>query len=190
MPYSVNTLDRYVDNTVRELRPLRVLDIGAGAGKMANIVRERSIADSFNCHITGYEIFRIWITKYNLKWLYHDIINENILEIFKKPEVRYDLAMFGDSLEHFRKSDGIDIIHFLVYRCAYIMIITPERYIQDVAKGNIFEAHLSSWSSKDFSEFETVTISGIHEEGFKLNFFLIRGFAPSIKEIKREDIEK
>ena len=46
------------------------------------------------------------------------------------PDYVTDVVIIGDCIEHLRKSIGLDLINYFVYRCKYIIIIFPSKYIQ------------------------------------------------------------
>ena len=52
-----------------------------------------------------------------------------------------------------KKSEGIDLLNFLVYRSKYILIHYPNEYIQGAEDDHIHEAHISIWHESDFQAF-------------------------------------
>ena len=84
----------------------------------------------------------------------------------------YDLVVIGDCIEHMRKSEGVDLLNFLIYRCKYILIHYPDRYVQGSVDGHIHEAHISVWSEHDFSGFDYLLIKNGFIHSYAVNGFL------------------
>ena len=78
----------------------------------------------------------------------------NIDLIDKAIDSTYDLVIIGDCIEHMKKSEGIDLLNFLVYRSKYILIHYPNEYIQGTVDDHIHEAHISIWHESDFQAFD------------------------------------
>jgi hypothetical protein len=53
-------------------------------------------------------------------------------------------------IEHLRKSVGLDLLNFLVYRARRIVVVFPLRYRQGTFDGRSQEAHISVWGQSDF----------------------------------------
>lgn len=77
----------------------------------------------------------------------------------------------GDCIEHMRKSDGIDLINYLVYRSKEIIMLFPNKYIQYDWMGHTSEAHRSVWSETDFDGFEYT-----YETKDYMNLVRIKGY--------------
>jgi hypothetical protein len=73
-----------------------------------------------------------------------------------------------------KKSRGIDLLNFLVYRSGYICVTYPEAYVQDDWEGHAAEAHISTWGMADFSDWNT-----LHRSWDGMHLFLIKGYQPS-----------
>src|SRR5260370_30219426 len=148
MPYSDATFDDLFRTFVRQIRLSRCLDIGAGEGKYGKLVRE------FHPHVEmiGIEIESEYINRFGLNNIYNSIwcMPANAI-IDMRVDVSYDLVIIGDCLEHLRKSQGIDLLNFLVYRTRYLLIVYSERYLQGSWEGYLHEAHISFWVESDFA---------------------------------------
>jgi hypothetical protein len=66
----------------------------------------------------------------------------------------FDVVMAGDILEHLKKSEGIDLLNFLIYRSRWIIVEFPHRYLQNAVDSYSSEAHISVWADNDFLSFE------------------------------------
>ena len=145
--------DTLVECTVNHISPRKVLDVGCGAGKYADIVR-RIQPESL---IIGYEEEPSYIERFKLRKKYDDLYNISIEHIIQQ-DVRqqFDLCIMGDVLEHLRKSVGQDVIHFLLYRSRYILLAVPLQYLQDDHDGVRGEAHVSSWHPHEFEPYTDV----------------------------------
>lgn len=151
MPYSDSSFDQQIKEFIKEKKFLKYLDIGSGAGKYGRIIKE-TIDNSF---VEGIEMESEYVKKFKLKDFY-DKIYVNKVETFfdNKFDYQTDLVIIGDCIEHLKKSDGIDLIHFLIYRCRWLIIVFPTKVIQYSWEGHSSEAHRSVWSKDDFKGFD------------------------------------
>ena len=101
------------------LKPFSVLDIGSGFGKYGMLCREYlELWDGrreykFLRRIEGVEVFENYITPLH-KFIYNNIYTENITEIIKKIDYKYDLVLLIDVLEHFTKEEGTWLLNTLL----------------------------------------------------------------------------
>jgi SAM-dependent methyltransferase len=175
MPFSSGAFDHWVGTLFDLLQPKAILDIGPGAGKYGRVAQESAVRGSFACRTTAIEIDEGYILTYKLRDLYDEVIvGDAMPTLLKMPRSRFDLVMIGDCIEHMRKSDGIDLLNFLIYRAGYICIIYPERFLQDDWDGHAAEAHISTWSENDFRGWDV-----IHHFWSGMHMFLIDGYQPT-----------
>ncbi|WP_136616574.1 MULTISPECIES: methyltransferase domain-containing protein [Mesorhizobium] len=174
MPFSSNAFEHYVGTLFDLLQPGRVCDIGPGEGKYSGIARRKAKEHGFACHLTAVEIDQSYVDTYDLHNLYDDVIVADAVTLINNPRCRFDLVIMGDCIEHMRKSDGIDLVNFLIYRTGYICIITPEALVQDDWEGHASEAHISVWSVEDFRG-----LNMLHRFHNGMHAFLLKGYQPS-----------
>lgn len=169
MPFSESTFDQRIAGFIDTCKFKTYLDIGAGTGKYGRIIREIKRKEAY---IIAVEPDVSYIKKYRLKSIYNQVIDQKIENyICGNPDFVVEMAIIGDCLEHLKKSDGIDLIHYLVYRTKAIIIVFPSKYIQFSYQGHLLEAHNSVWSEEDFGQFQHEYI----KEGF-MNLVFLRGF--------------
>jgi hypothetical protein len=156
---------------IRALAPRTCLDLGAGAGKYGKIVRRECPA----CRLAAIESHRDNITRFGLGEIYDAVQCVDVMSLFDSAlEAEYDLVVAGDLIEHLRKSDGLDLLNFLVYRAAFILLVYPTRFIQGAVGGNRREAHISAWSELDFAWCEKTRVM----RKAKQELVVLRGFLP------------
>ena len=181
MPYSANILDKLVLGIIESLLPLSVIDIGAGAGKYGTMIKQSQVLN--NCRLTGIEIDETYIREYALEQLYDQVINSDALALIDHPSTRADLVIIGDCIEHLRKSDGQDLIEFLLYRSSHVLIVYPQNLPQDDWEGHAQEAHISIWNKSSFCHLDAIHYE--HDMGnWSMNIALIKGCMPSPMNIK------
>ena len=173
MPFSWRIFDSHIGNLIGLLQPATVCDIGPGAGKYGRIVREQAARKDFPVHLTAVEIDESYVSHFNLCELYDRVIVADAIDLIRQPRLRFDLVIIGDCLEHMRKSAGVDLLNFLVYRSEYICIVYPEACVQDDWQDHPAEAHISSWSTHDFAGWQT-----LHREASGVHLFLVKGYQP------------
>lgn len=152
MPYSSFIFDKSIEEIIRLLKPESILDLGAGAGKYGELVRK--INPSIK--LTAVEIEKDYIKKFDLPSIYDEVWNISATDLInpKYYDSTFDVIMIGDIIEHLKKSDGIDLLNFLIYRCRWIILEFPYRYLQSSIDGYHSEAHISVWAKDDFVSFE------------------------------------
>lgn len=171
MPYSKPVFDALAAAIIRAIAPRTCLDLGAGAGKYGKLVR----SECPDCRLAAIESHRGNIARFGLSEIYDAVECADVMSLFDTAlDAEYDLVVAGDLIEHLRKSDGLDLLNFLVYRAAFILIVYPTRFIQGVVDGNRREAHISAWSEHDFAWCEH---TGVVTKG-KQEIVVLRGFMP------------
>ena len=65
MPYSANTFDHILQDHVIKLNPKKILDVGAGSGKNAKLIKSTGYQGTLDC----LEPTQKYIEEYNLKTL-------------------------------------------------------------------------------------------------------------------------
>ncbi len=152
MPYSSFIFDNAITEIIKLVQPKTLLDLGAGAGKYGSIAKE--ISPSIKT--TAVEVEKDYIEKFNLSSLYDRVWNIPVSDIIQPKyfDSNFDVIMVGDILEHLKKSEGVDLLNFLIYRCRWIIVEFPHRYLQNAVDGYSSEAHISAWAENDFFSFE------------------------------------
>ena len=152
MPYSSFVFDKSIKEIIRLLKPESILDLGAGAGKYGELTRKINLS----VKLTAVEIEKDYIKKFNLSSIYDEVWNISATDLInsKYYDSTFGVIMIGDIIEHLKKSDGIDLLNFLIYRCRWIILEFPYRYLQNSVGGYHSEAHISVWTKDDFVSFE------------------------------------
>ena len=152
MPYSSFIFDKSIEEIIRLLKPETLLDLGAGAGKYGELAKK--INSSIK--LTAVEIEKDYIKNFKLPSIYDEVWNISATDLInpKYYDQIFDVIMIGDIIEHLKKSDGIDLLNFLIYRCRWIILEFPHHYLQNSVDGYQSEAHISVWTETDFSSFE------------------------------------
>ena len=152
MPYSSFIFDKSIEEIIRLLKPGALLDLGAGAGKYGELAKK--INPSIK--LTAVEIEKDYIKKFKLSSIYNEVWNISVTDLVnpKYYDSAFDVIMVGDIIEHLKKSDGVDLLNFLIYRSRWIILEFPHRYLQNSVDGYHSEAHISVWTKDDFNSFE------------------------------------
>lgn len=157
MPGSAPFFDDFIAQTFRDYHAVgrlrSVLDIGPGMGKYGRMAR----AICPDTRLRAVEPTRAYVRDFDLASVYDEITIGTHERLFREVDARWDVAILGDVIEHMRKSDGIDLLNFLYYRCFRIVVVWPHKWRQGSSGGVVEEAHISHWSEKDFESFPDVT---------------------------------
>lgn len=141
---------------IKIIEPQSVLDIGVGFGKYGVLSREyldlcdgRDKYNDWKRRIDGIEAYAEYITPLH-KFIYNNIYIGDAKDLAGSLE-GYDLVLMIDVLEHFEKTDGINLLKTLLSKSKNVLISVPiGKYEQDAAFGNEYERHRSEWKLSEF----------------------------------------
>jgi predicted TPR repeat methyltransferase len=130
----------------------KILDIGVGSGIYAKLLRNNKIINDIT--IVGVEIWKPYISKFNLNELYDTIIQEDARKIDYTKLGRFDLTFAGDVLEHMTKEEAINLVENILSISKTLIISIPIIYMpQDEYEGNPYEIHVKpDWSDEEVKE--------------------------------------
>ncbi len=174
MPYNISRIAQIV----RRISPRSILDIGAGFGKYAVIFREaldilpgRYDKEKWLTRIDGVEVHRPYLTALH-EYIYDNIYETDIWE-FDWPQ-DYDLVFMGDVIEHFAKSEGIDLLKTL--KTNLVLISTPVGVDKkgSTYRGNSHEEHKHIWSLDEFKRLDGWAIRRKGQDNYMLTILLER----------------
>ena len=141
--------------------PEKLLDIGVGFGKYGYLSREYlelwdrrdNIYDDWKRRIDGIEVFVKYISPvHNL--IYNNIYIGNAIDILPTLNVKYDLILLVDVLEHFHCKDGLLLLQECEKRSRNVLISVPiDMNPQEDSFGNPYEKHKFQWEKKHFKMF-------------------------------------
>ena len=154
---SSSSIIPYIMRILFKLKPMSILDVGCGTGKMGYLIRDacdlsmHRNKDKFKIQIDGIELEKSWITPVH-SYVYDTVYIDNA-EIFE-PKQQYDLIIMTDFIEHLKKDKANKVIDKMLNYCKNMIVSSPygfkvspkERYLGHI-KG--FK-HLSGWSPSDF----------------------------------------
>lgn len=146
MPFSAIEFDNEIEQYFRLTRHNSVLDIGAGEGKYGSMLRRARP----EIKLIAVETDADYVERYKLRDLYDTVRVMDAADLMNDLDESFDAVIIGDCIEHMRKSVGIDLLNFLVYRTKLIAVKFPLQMRQDSWEGHKSEAHLSVWSEHDF----------------------------------------
>lgn len=146
MPFSATEFDREIELYFRLTHHDSVVDIGPGEGKYGRMLRRLN----GNTRLIGVEHDADYVEQYKLRDLYDEVWVSDAAELMNELDRNFDAVIMGDCIEHMRKSIGLDLLNFLVYRSKIIMVKFPLQMLQNAWQGHKSEAHVSVWSEHDF----------------------------------------
>lgn len=152
MPFSDQTNQPWVINSLKPLGISSMLDVGAGWG-----THGRAFSQYFpNVKRHAIEIWKPYIYEYDLFMFYSAIFN---VDVRHHDDFNYDVVIFGDILEHLSKEDAVAVWEKVAAQAKYALIGIPiVHYPQGEHFGNPYEAHVKDdWTHDEVLE----TFSGI-----------------------------
>lgn len=163
--YSWTTFDDLTLHLLRAINPLRIVDIGAGEGKYGHLIRTNGY---LNWHLTAVE-FEAGRRDELMAIGYDEVRSISALDLMRQPAEEFEVVILGDVIEHFRKSEGMDLLEFLNYRAAYLLVITPEN--MPMSSPNFYEGHNSMWRPESMRWHDLWA----HCRNGQMHFYLLRG---------------
>ena len=146
MPFSATAFDAEIELYFRLTGHETVVDIGPGEGKYGKMLRSARPP----ARLIGVELDAAYVEEYKLRDLYDEIWVMDAGDLINDLDRAFDAVIIGDCIEHMRKSVGIDLLNFLIYRSKVILVKFPLQMLQNAWEGHASEAHLSVWSEHDF----------------------------------------
>lgn len=188
MPTSSNSGKSWVTNQVNFLKNRiqinNVLDIGAGAGTYYNMYKSL-IPNSI---WTGVEVWNEYITEYDLRSKYDNLIQNDCRKINYDELGHFDVAFAGDILEHMNKEEAIQLADKLLNISSCLLISIPIVHMpQGPHAGNPYEIHVKDdWSDTEVKEtFGNMIINSCVDQ--EIGVYLLsnnREFIEKYKKIK------
>jgi len=177
MPTSDPCFDSDFRDFIQKAQITRMLDVGPGQGRMGIITKDILP----NCQIDCVEIEQVYIDKFNLSSIYNTIYNDDIKNFcMKNSNVKYDLVLFNDILEHLFRSDAMDVIDSMLYNSKFIIVQWPTNLAQDAVDGFQSEIHRSNFTLTDFINYNFDIMKYkkkyYNDHNFNMNFSVLRGY--------------
>ena len=177
--WSWSTFDEVIEFVLKKIDPKAILDIGAGEGKYGRMTRAAGLDKA---QVTAVE-FNPGRREELLALGYDSVRSIGALDLLEEPATTYELVVLGDVIEHFRWSDGMDLLQYLNYRSEYILVITPESMAMNVP--NFHDGHNSLWRP-DAMRWHDLWA---HCRCGVMHFYLLRGYLGNGRTPLREIVE-
>lgn len=144
---SMTVCDYIVAHQLDEQRPASVVDFGAGAGKNGWLTRQ---ALGAGVRITAVEGFPKTAAMLAAEKIYDQVDCQLIQDWIATNRQHYDLAIFGDVLEHLTRAEIDRVMAHCLRHFKVIIVVCPLHEIfQDEAYGNDLEIH-HTYVTEDF----------------------------------------
>lgn len=140
-----------------QIHPATVVDIGAGAGTYAELMRETSEAvvtggGEFVRRIwrdrwTAIEAWEPYVDHFGLAALYDEVIVSDARRL-AWPTYRADLVIAGDVLEHMARDDAKTLLKRIRQGASNLIVSIPVLHLpQGDVNGNPYERHVDHWTA-------------------------------------------
>lgn len=158
MPTSIAEGKAWLIPRIAELQPTTILDIGAGEGTYARLLRPL-LPDA---KIMGVEVWGPYLTDYRLAELYDWVLLGDAREL-DLPAA--DVVILGDVLEHMAHDEALDLWarSRAAARLAVFASIPVIHAPQGAVNGNVYETHVHTWSHELGLQLPGVTDSWVGE---------------------------
>lgn len=158
MPTSAKVFDKEVRKLLLKYvnkGMTRFLDVGAGSGKYGKMLNSLRLGvDVYeNYQIDAVEPDANYKAEYKLWKIYNKLHGYTIQEFIGLfPNYCTNVVIFGDVLEHLKKSAAIDVLEHFIYRSNFVIVVVPKRFVQ-LNEDHWMENHNSIWQEEDFLKY-------------------------------------
>jgi hypothetical protein len=136
-------------NWYRQIAPKTVVDVGAGSGTYARLMRP---ADNGQAMWVAVEVWHPYIDQFDLFASYDFVFLRDAREL-RASEFKADLVIFGDVLEHMTCGEARSVLAAARVHAANIIVSIPVLHLdQDDVNGNPYERHVDHWSYEQMRE--------------------------------------
>lgn len=127
----------------QKIAPSTVVDIGAGAGTYAKLMRE----PGDTAHWTGIEAFGPYLPMFRLPDIYDQLTVTDARHL-NWLSFRADLVIAGDVLEHMTRDDAKKLVKRIKQGAANLIVSIPVLHLpQGAVNGNPYERHVDHWTA-------------------------------------------
>jgi hypothetical protein len=128
----------------QEIRPATVIDVGAGAGTYARLLRARRPDEG---RWTAVEAWEPYLSRFGLHDLYETVVVADARRL-TAPFFRADLVITGDILEHMPRADAVRLLGKIRTHAANLIVSVPVLHLeQGAVYGNPYERHVDHWTA-------------------------------------------
>lgn len=135
----------------REIAPATVVDIGAGSGTYARLMRTDPDVERSRIWF-AIEAWQPYLSEFDLPSLYDHVLVGDARDS-QPVDLKADLVIFGDVLEHMTRGEARKVLATARMHAANIIVSIPVLHLdQDDVNGNPYERHIDHWSYEDMRE--------------------------------------
>lgn len=142
------------DDTMRQINvisPKKAVDFGAGDGFYGKLLKYLLP----KCHTVGVEIEKSYPKKFGLMDIYDELFVCSLEDFIDGITSDYDLAIFGDVLEHLEEDSAKEIVRKAVGLFPYIIINSPVGF-QPHAHDIVSEIHRCGIEKHMFDDYNII----------------------------------
>jgi hypothetical protein len=144
MGFSDPTNKPWTQEKIVELKPITVLDVGAGQGVYLDLIRQGLGAGVI---VNAVEVWQPYIDQFDLENRYDKLFAMDVKDM---SNFKYDLVILGDVLEHMSEESAVDLWDRISKQAKNAIISIPIiHYHQDAINGNPYEVHVEEdWNTE------------------------------------------
>lgn len=161
MPYSDGQGKDVAHEWYRRIAPSTVVDIGAGSGTYARKIRTPADGTTW----TAIEAWEPYVAEFGLDQLYDRIVLADVRHL-NWLDLRADLIILGDVLEHMTQTEARDVLRRAKQAAKNLIVSIPVLHLpQGAVNGNPYERHIEHWTATqmqaELDQHVDATVNGV-----------------------------
>lgn len=142
----------------RQIAPKTVVDIGAGSGTYARLMRAKDTPECILAdrgepvrivwpnHWTAVEAWEPYVSQYDLTAWYDQVLIGDLRRL-SWPALAADLVIAGDVLEHMHREQACTVLRRIKQGAQHLIVSIPVLHLpQEAVNGNPYEQHIDHWT--------------------------------------------
>ena len=175
---------QFIKDFLLSKRIKTVLDVGPGSGNYYDLLTQSGeyrqypggFLDAATIKWIAVEIWEPYITIFDLRDKYDEIIISDIYDLDWEQLGPVDVVILGDVLEHMIESKGREVIKAAVNHSNWVILSLPIiDYPQEASWGNKYEAHVEQYSPERIKTLLYPYEIVAYQEGEVMGSYIIRG---------------
>jgi hypothetical protein len=163
--------EHYIGSVFDQIKPRSVCEVGPGLGRYGRLAKKSAQEHGYEVDAVAVDAAMDADRRRHLSDIYDSLLEEDAGFLIDQDDREFDLVILNGVLPALRKSEGVDLLHAMACRSAYVAVILPEAPLAKPQGSGAPDR--SSWREDDFAAWPSIR----HAAG-GVGLFLLKGAAP------------